>query len=232
MGFMRTIYCKLLVLKICFSSLTVVADLLRVFCRFVLIIAVTKYTALSFPALVGIIFLVQLFFLRTTRQLRYLDLEAKAPLVAQFTETATGLYHIRAFGWQHPNLEKSLGLLDSSQKPFYYLYAAERWLGLVMDTVSLCMAVMLIALTVWLQYLATASGVGLSMLSLITLSFDSTSFVREWMLMEASLGALARTRDFVENTPLEEDPEVTVKTHPRWPQRGRIVMKDVVAKYE
>lgn len=200
--------------------------------RFTLIIVVTKYTTSILPVVIGIIFVVQLFYLRTSRQLRYLELETKAPLVAQFTEAASGLYHIRAYGWQHQNLSKSLELLDDSQKPYYYLYAAERWLSLVMDSLSLFIAVTLIAITVWLDYIASASGIGLSMLSLITLSFDCMSFVREWMLLETSIGALARTRDFVRDTPLEEDPENPTRPPPQWPQHGRIVMEDVVAKYE
>lgn len=199
--------------------------------RIGLIIAVTSYTVVVLPFLITAMYFVQLFYLRTSRQLRYLELETGAPLCAQFTESAVGLYHIRAFGWQHHSLEVSLQLLDDSQKPFYYMYAAERWLGLVMDTITLVMALTVIIVTLCVQQVTSASGIALSMLSLITLSFESMQFVRQWMLAETSIGALARTRDFVQNTPLEEDPDVITKTVESWPQKGAIKMDNVIARY-
>lgn len=177
-------------------------------------------------------YVVQLFYLRTSRQLRYLELETTAPLCALFTESASGLLHIRALGWESQSLQNALLLLDDSQKPFYYLFAAERWLGLVMDTVSLLLGVTIIALTVCVEALASPSGVGLSMLSLITLSFESMQFVRQWMLVETSIGALARTRDFVENTPFEKGPEDPYEPESEWPRKGDIVMREVTATYE
>ena len=196
-----------------------------------MIVAVTGYTAIMLPALFIIIYFVQLFYLRTSRQLRYLELETGAPLCTQFTENAVGLYHIRAFGWQHHCLGVSLHLLDNSQKPFYYMYAAERWLGLVMDSVTLFMALTIIILALCVEEIVSASGIALSMLSLITLSFESMAFVQQWMLVETSIGALARTRDFIQNTPLEEDPDEIIETVESWPQKGAINMQNVIAKY-
>ncbi|QGA22297.1 hypothetical protein EYB26_010013 [Talaromyces marneffei] len=47
-----------------------------------------------------VVYLIQKFYLRTSRQLRQLDLETKSSLYTQFTETIIGLTTIRAFGWQ------------------------------------------------------------------------------------------------------------------------------------
>lgn len=206
-------------------------DFCRTLLRIGMIIAVTGYTAIILPVIATIIYFVQLFYLRTSRQLRYLELETGGPLCAQFTETAVGLYHIRAFGWQHHCQGVSLQLLDNSQKPFYYMYAAERWLGLVMDTITLFMALTIIIIALCVEKIVSASGVALSMLSLITLSYESMQFVRQWMLVETSIGALARTRDFIQNTPIEEDPEEITRTGRSWPQKGAIKMHNVVAKY-
>lgn len=41
-----------------------------------------KYFAATIPAVVGIVYLLQKFYLRTSRQVRLLDLEAKSPLVS------------------------------------------------------------------------------------------------------------------------------------------------------
>ena len=41
----------------------------------------------------------QKYYLRTSRQMRLLDLEAKSPLYSHFIESLAGLVEIRAFGW-------------------------------------------------------------------------------------------------------------------------------------
>lgn len=59
-------------------------------------------TASYFLATVPVVFalfVVQTFYLRTSRQMRYLDLDSKAPRYTHFQESLSGLVSIRAFGW-------------------------------------------------------------------------------------------------------------------------------------
>ncbi|KAG0155381.1 hypothetical protein PDIDSM_06070 [Penicillium digitatum] len=51
----------------------------------------SKYAAISFPLVLGHLFLIQKVYLRTSRQLRYMDIEAKAPLYSHFTDCLQGL---------------------------------------------------------------------------------------------------------------------------------------------
>jgi len=83
----------------------------------------------------------QKFYLRTSRQMRLLDLEAKSPLYSHFIETLSGLTTIRAFGWTEIFREQNLALLDTSQKPYYLLFCIQRWLGLVHDLLVTALAV-------------------------------------------------------------------------------------------
>ena len=106
-----------------------------------------KYAAAIIPFFAIALYLLQKYYLRTSRQMRYLDLEAKAPLYTQFSEMTAGLQHIRAFGWQSDTLTHSLKLLDYSQRPYYYLYCIQRWLTLVLDMCVLVIATTLITCT-------------------------------------------------------------------------------------
>ena len=54
------------------------------------------YAAVAFPVVLLALYLVQWFYLRTSRQLRLLDIEAKAPLYSLFEESLSGLATIRA----------------------------------------------------------------------------------------------------------------------------------------
>ena len=176
--------------------------------------------------------MVQLVYLRTSRQLRQLSLETISPLCAQFTESAVGLQHIRAYGWQHENIEKSYQLIDDFQRPHYSILAAERLLGLTMDTLSFLTALLLVIIAVWLDYITTSSGIGLALVSLISLSMDATLFIEMWMALESSLGALTRLQDLIKTTPLEQDPEDAASLPPNWPPKGEILIENVAAHYE
>jgi ATP-binding cassette, subfamily C (CFTR/MRP), member 1 len=55
--------------------------------QLVLIAMGSGYMATVVPPLLLVLYLIQKFYLRTSRQMRFLDLEAKSPLYQQFTET-------------------------------------------------------------------------------------------------------------------------------------------------
>ncbi|KAA8575989.1 hypothetical protein EYC84_006152 [Monilinia fructicola] len=57
------------------------------------------YFAATIPVVGLGVWVLQKFYLRTSRQIRLLDLEAKSPLYSHFIETLSGLTTIRAFGW-------------------------------------------------------------------------------------------------------------------------------------
>jgi ATP-binding cassette subfamily C (CFTR/MRP) protein 1 len=58
-----------------------------------------KSSTVQLRLLLTLILVLQKYYLRTSRQMRLLDLEAKSPLYSHFLESLTGLVEIRAFGW-------------------------------------------------------------------------------------------------------------------------------------
>jgi hypothetical protein len=60
------------------NAFLVLFDLLG---NFFLIAVASPFIIVSYPALAGMLYVIQMFYLRTSRQLRLLDLEAKAPLL-------------------------------------------------------------------------------------------------------------------------------------------------------
>lgn len=98
-----------------------------------LMAATATYSLPMIPVVISILYVVQRFYLRTSRQLRHLDLEQKAPLYTHFQETLSGLPSIRAFGWVDQFRSKNSDLLDRSQRPVYLLLCIQTWLALVLD---------------------------------------------------------------------------------------------------
>ncbi len=200
-----------------------------------IIVAGAKYAAAFVPLLLVAVYVIQFFYLRTSRQMRFLDLEARAPLLTHFSETASGIQHVRAFNWSNAFARHSLERLDYSQRPYYYMFCIQTWLALVLDLSITAMAVTVIAFALNYKHTTSEAAVGLSMINIITLSSRMGVLVRSWVEMETSLGAISRTREFVRSTPVENSPvedNSGDKVAPSWPQTGAIELKQVTASYK
>lgn len=193
-------------------------------------LSATKFAAPIAPAIIVVVYFIQRYYLRTSRQIRHLDLEGKEPLYTHLTETIAGLEYIRGFQWEEQTLQRSFELLNTSQKPFYLMFAIQRWLALVIDLTACGIAVILLAIALNLSFSATEASLALSLVALITFSDDVNDVVQDWTSLETSLGAIARLRRLVKTTPVEANPEGDLPK--QWPWKGEIRLKNVVAKYE
>ncbi|KAM3536194.1 hypothetical protein MY4038_000660 [Beauveria bassiana] len=190
-----------------------------------------KYTPPVMVFLLGILYAIQHYYLRTSRQLRYLELETTAPMITHFTETISGISHIRGLGWQRAfNAELALRL-NNAQRPFYYLYCVQQWLTLALDFTTFVSAVTLISVATVFPESTSDSAIGLALLNLISFSTAASWFLRSWVALEISLGGLARIKAFCKHTPVEEDTEDAEPVPEDWPASGRIDYERVSANY-
>jgi ATP-binding cassette subfamily C (CFTR/MRP) protein 1 len=113
--------------------------------QLIIICVMGKYLAAAIPVLGTTLFVVQRYYLRTSRQVRLIDIEAKAPLYKQFIETAQGVATIRAFRWDVAFHTLHSKMLNDSQRPFYMLLCIQQWLSLVLDLIVGGLAVVLVA---------------------------------------------------------------------------------------
>lgn len=197
----------------------------------ILICISASYFVIAIPFLAGVMYALQNFYLRTSRQLRLMDLSAKAPLHTHFLETLSGLVTIRAFGWNTSMQQQNTNLLDISQKPFYLLSCIQVWLMLVIDLLVAALAVILVALVVKLRYTANAGFVGLALLNLMKFNMTLSTVIVHWTATETSLGAVERIKSFVSTTPSENVIEDEGNVPENWPTRGAIEIKGVEASY-
>jgi ATP-binding cassette, subfamily C (CFTR/MRP), member 1 len=156
----------------------------------ILITTSSKFVAAFMPAAVIVLYLLQRFYLRSSRQIRLLDLEAKSPMGTHFLETLSGLSTHRAFNWQSAWDERSRELLDQSQRPVYMLYCFQRWLGLALDSMVAVCAILIITLATQQNQSASNSGgaLGVALVNLFTLSNILSYLIRAWTDLEASIG--------------------------------------------
>ncbi|KAJ5383032.1 hypothetical protein N7517_000943 [Penicillium concentricum] len=192
----------------------------------------SKYAAISFPIVLGILFLIQKMYLRTSRQLRYLDIEAKAPLYSHFTDCLQGLVTLRAYGWQHAMEKKNIALLDHSQRPFYFMFAIQRWLTLSLDMVVAGIAVLLIVLVVAMRGSTLSAGyVGVALLNVIQFSQSIKLLVTFWTNLETHIGSIQRIKDFTSTVESEDKPGEDEDVPPNWPSKGAVTFNSISAAY-
>lgn len=198
----------------------------------VLIGVASSYAAIAFPVLLTALFFIQKFYLRTSRQLRLLDLEAKSPLYSKFMESLSGLATIRAFGWQRALEVRNRELLNESQKPFYLLFAVQRWLTLTLDLIVAAVAVLLIVLVVTLREKMSPGFVGVALLNVILFSQSIKMLLTFWTNLETHIGSIARIKSFTANTEVENLLSERQARPPDWPLNGAIEFRDVAAEYK
>ncbi|KAL6714215.1 hypothetical protein ACLMJK_008710 [Lecanora helva] len=198
----------------------------------IILIGVTStYAAISFPIWFFALYFIQKFYLRTSRQLRFLDLEAKAPLYSQFTEILGGLITVRAFGWQRELENKTSRLLDLSQRPFYLLWSVQRWLQLVLDLLVAAVAVLLIILVTQLRGTIAGASVGIALLNVVLFSQHIKLVIQYWTMLETHIGAVARIKNFTGRTEKESSPSNKKSLPPNWPPRGGMEFNSIYAGY-
>ena len=196
-----------------------------------LMAASSGFFAAAIPFVVGALYIIQKYYLRTSRQIRLLDLEEKAPLYTMFAETAAGLASIRAFGWSDKFGTRHLELLDRSQRPFYLLLCIQRWLSLVLDLMVSAMIAILMIIVVSKRDTIDPGLVGLGLLSTISLNSALTEVVKQWTNLETSIGAISRIFEFVGTTASEHKPQESDIVRSQWPEKGEVGFKNCAASY-
>ena len=197
----------------------------------ILICLSAAYFVSALPLVLLVMYFLQKYYLRTSRQIRLLDLEAKAPLYSHFLETLNGLVTIRAFGWTQDFEEQSIELLDTSQKPFYLMFCIQRWLALVLDLVVAALAVIFMIMVVKLRHKLDPGFVALALLNVMSFNQTLTAIIQMWTHLETSLGAIARLKNFDERTRSENLVQECAPVPQGWPSQGRVEFSDFSATY-
>ncbi|KAH7175419.1 P-loop containing nucleoside triphosphate hydrolase protein [Dactylonectria macrodidyma] len=193
------------------------------------IASASPYLAIAYPVLLAVLYFVQMFYLRTSRQIRLLDLESKSPLYTHFLDTINGIATIRAFGWENLDIKQNNKLLDTSQRPAYLLAMIQQWLMTTLNLIVTGIAVLLVSLATQLN--VNTGLTGASLVTLLTFSESISNLIRAYTTLETSLGAVSRLRTFSNTVKPENQPDENIEPPPEWPQGGRIDIKEVSASY-
>ena len=82
----------------------------------------------------GVIYIcIGMFYIKSSRDLKRLESVQRSPLYQQFGETLSGIITIRAYGDERRFVRDNFTRINTHNRPFIYLWAANRWLALRID---------------------------------------------------------------------------------------------------
>ncbi len=192
------------------------------------ILSGASYMTAVLPFILISLFFIQRYYLRTSRQLRLLEIEAQAPLITELRESATGVVYIRASNGETHSFSRSLQLVDAALKPFYFLLCSQVFLSLILDFLISAVAIIL-AIVIFYARATSQNATGLAFLTLINVGTSLNRLVCFWAMSEDSVGSLARLRDFFERTPLENRGSEAAVFPQKWPSKGEVQMRNISA---
>lgn len=210
------------------------------------------YLAATLPLLFGVLYPIQRFYLRTSCQLRLLEyvalmsfsinwficcirrsagltqtvyrIELKSPLYTHFIESLAGVTTIRAFAWTHSTVNRMISMLDTAQRPYYLLLCIQRWLSLVLNLIVAGITILLVGASVALRSHLDPGLLGIALVMMMDLGLVLSELIQNWTLLETSLGAISRIKDFAEKTPCEES-SMAIQAYDElseWPTSGEV----------
>jgi ATP-binding cassette subfamily C (CFTR/MRP) protein 1 len=195
-----------------------------------LICSGSSYMALSVPVVFTVLYFIQRYYLRTSRQLRLLDIEAKSPLYRHLTESLEGNTTIRALRWIGPYRSLLFENINGMLGPAYTLNCAQRWLSLALDLTVAGMGILVVSLALLVPGSSSGGTVGISMVSILSFNNHLQEFVSNWINAEMFLGAVRRTREFERDVEPEDKGEDD--TEEMTMEVGDILWKGVGVVYE
>jgi ABC-type multidrug transport system fused ATPase/permease subunit len=167
-------------------------------------------------------------YLRSSRRLRLMDIEAKAPILSLLVEALSGIVTVRSLGWTHWYLQRGIEVLGQSQLPFHLLQSAQVSLNLFLDLFVAALALVVISIAVGTRN-TNGSSLGLALLNIVGLGQSVKGVVYFWTSLEITLGAVARIRDFTMETASENHGEASPDSD--WPSMGDIIFQNITVSH-
>ncbi|KAH8683197.1 hypothetical protein BGZ60DRAFT_368935 [Tricladium varicosporioides] len=176
-------------------------------------------------------FFVGKFYLRSSRDLKRLESVQRSPLFQQFGETLSGITTIRAYGDERRFIRDNMLRINTHNRPFIYLWAANRWLAFRIDVIGDLVAFFAGAFVVFSIGKIDAGSAGLSLSYAISFTENVLWLVRLYAINEQNMNSVERIKEYLD---VEQEAEAVIqKTRPaaNWPSQGSVEFINYTTRY-
>ncbi|KAH8918193.1 P-loop containing nucleoside triphosphate hydrolase protein [Atractiella rhizophila] len=224
----------LAVLNTTFAALTIVGSVILITVSVPHIIIVFVFAAVVFNY-------IRTFYAHTSRMLRRLDMGSKSPLYSLFNESIdpNGLRTIRAFSGEGTLLRLNTSLTNTSQKPYFLLNVARRWLTTNASLISTLINLVLVVLAVTLRKSSSAALVAVALVQATNLTSMLNHLLFSLTDAEILIIAMERLKSFAELSPEQETLPSSSDSSPSssrlslkdWPTEGSVSFHKASVRY-
>jgi ABC-type multidrug transport system fused ATPase/permease subunit len=206
-------------------------------CGLSIIVTITLISSITPGFLVAAIFisfvyfLVGRFYLRSSRDLKRLESVQRSPLFQQFGETLTGITTIRAYGEEKRFMRDNMARVNTYNRPFIYLWAANRWLSFRIDLIGDFVAFFAGMFVILSIGTIDAGSAGLSLGYAISFTENVLWLVRLYAVYEQNMNSVERIKEYLD---VEQEAEAENKeTQPaaNWPSQGSVEFINYTTRY-
>lgn len=178
-----------------------------------------------------IYFAIGQFYLRSSRDLKRLESVQRSPLYQQFGETLSGIVTIRAYGDEKRFIRDNQSRVDTHNRPFIYLWAANRWLALRVDFTGALVAFFAGAFVILSIGKIDAGSAGLSLTYAVMFTENVLWLVRLYSVNEQNMNSVERVKEYIE---VEQEAKAIIdEARPggNWPSQGSIQFIKYTTRY-
>jgi len=212
-------------------AIGIVGCALSILVTVILISAITPGFLAAAIIISIIYFLIGRFYLRSSRDLKRLESVQRSPLFQQFGETLTGITTIRAYGDEKRFIRDNTYRVDTYNRPFIYLWAANRWLSFRIDVVGDLVAFFAGMFVILSIGKIDAGSAGLSLGYAISFTENVLWLVRLYSVYEQNMNSVERIKEYLD---VEQEAEAVIeKTQPakNWPTQGSVEFINYTTRY-
>ncbi|XP_067675074.1 multidrug resistance-associated protein 1-like [Haliotis asinina] len=203
----------------------------QVFSSIIIISYTTPIFLVVVVPLVVLYFLVQRFYVTTSRQLKRLEAKHRSPIYSHFGETLSGASVIRSFQAQSRFIKESEDRVDAKQKYSFYSFCALRWQGVRLEVIGNIIVLAASLFAVMSRDTLSGGLVGLSVSYAIEITANLNWMVQLVSEVETQIVTVERVKQYTEiqSEPAWDIPERR-PTHD-WPDAGVVKFLDYSTRY-
>ncbi|PWW78180.1 P-loop containing nucleoside triphosphate hydrolase protein [Tuber magnatum] len=155
----------------------------------------------------------------------------RSPLYQHFGETLSGISTIRAYGDERRFVRDNLSKIDNHHRPFFYLWACNRWLSFRVDIAGALVSFFAGAFVVLSVGKIDAGLAGLSLTYAVTFTDNILWLVRLYAVNEQNMNSVERVREYLEVD--QEAADIIPGNRPTsgWPEKGGVAFENYSTRY-
>ncbi|RFU35837.1 hypothetical protein B7463_g476, partial [Scytalidium lignicola] len=212
-------------------AIGVISCALAILLTVVLISTITPGFLIAAVLISALYFFVGKFYLRSSRDLKRLESIQRSPLFQQFGETLTGITTIRAYGAERRFILDNMTKVNTYNRPYIYLWAANRWLAFRIDVIGDLVAFFAGAFVIYGIGSVDAGSAGLSLSYAISFTENVLWLVRLYSYNEQNMNSVERIKEYLDVE--QEAPAINEKNRPaaNWPDQGSVEFIGYTTRY-